>query len=137
MIPAAVSLYSFVLFLHIAAVVIAFGGLFALPLLLGTGGVESGRVLAFLRAVVNPAGLVVLAAGLYLALDGPYEFGDPWIGSTLLILIVVMGIVGAYLTPRARRLADAAALLQFRRGLLVADILVLVAIFLMVTKPGA
>ena len=87
--------------------------------------------------MVNPAGLVVLAAGLYLAFDGPYEFGDPWIGSTLLILIVVMGIVGAYLTPRARRLADAAALLQFRRGLLVTDILVLVAIFLMVTKPGA
>ena len=137
MIPAAISLYSFVLFLHIAAVVIAFGGLFALPLLLGTGGVESARVLALLRTVVNPAGLVVLAAGLYLAFDGPYEFGDPWIGSTLLILIVVMGIVGAYLTPRARRLADAAALLQFRRGLLVTDILVLVAIFLMVTKPGA
>ena len=137
MIQAAISLYSFVLFLHIAAVVIAFGGLFALPLLLGTGGVESARVLALLRTVVNPAGLVVLAAGLYLAFDGPYEFGDPWIGSTLLILIVVMGIVGAYLTPRARRLADAAALLQFRRGLLVTDILVLVAIFLMVTKPGA
>ena len=137
MIPAAISLYSFVLFLHIAAVVIAFGGLFALPLLLGAGGVESARVLALLRTVVNPAGLVVLAAGLYLAFDGPYEFGDPWIGSTLLILIVVMGIVGAYLTPRARRLADATALLQFRRGLLVTDILVLVAIFLMVTKPGA
>ena len=94
-------------------------------------------MLALLRTVVNPAGLVVLAAGLYLAFDGPYEFGDPWIGSTLLILIVVMGIVGAYLTPRARRLADATALLQFRRGLLVTDILVLVAIFLMVTKPGA
>ncbi len=138
MIPAAISLYSFVLFLHIAAVVIAFGGLFALPLLLGYGRRRVRPACSrSCGAVVNPAGLVVLAAGLYLAFDGPYEFGDPWIGSTLLILIVVMGIVGAYLTPRARRLADAAALLQFRRGLLVADILVLVAIFLMVTKPGA
>jgi uncharacterized membrane protein len=137
MISAAITFYSFVLFLHVAAVVVAFGGLFALPLLLGAGGLDAARVLTLLRAVVNPAGVVVLAAGLYLALDGPYEFGDPWIGTTLLILVVVMGIVGAYLIPRARRLPDAAALLQFRRGLLAADVLVLVAIFLMVTKPGA
>jgi hypothetical protein len=133
---AAITFYSFVVFLHVAAVVVAFGGLYALPLLLGAGGADAARVLTLLR-VVNPAGVVVLAAGLYLALDGPYEFGDPWIGTTLLILIVVMGIVGAYLVPRARRLPDAAALLQLRRGLLAADVLVLVAIFLMVTKPGA
>ena len=91
--------------------------------------------------MVNPAGAVVLAAGLYLAVDGPYEFGDPWIGSTLLILIIVMGLVGAYLIPRTRRLAggdgDGHTLMQVQRAVLVADLLVLVALFLMVTKPGA
>jgi hypothetical protein len=54
---------------------------------------------------------------------------------------MIMGIVGAYLIPRARALArgeaQADALAQLNRGVLLADALVLVAIFLMVTKPGA
>jgi uncharacterized membrane protein len=138
---ATVTFYSFVVFVHIGAVMIAFGGLFAAPVLLGAGSADAGRLLALLTRVVNPAATVVLAAGLYLSFDGPYEFGDPWIGGALLILVILMGLVGAYLIPRARRLAagddDERARTQVQRALLLADALVLVAIFLMVTKPGA
>ena len=137
-----ITFYSFVVFVHVAAVVIAFGGLFALPLLLGRGQRGRRPPADALRRGRRPGRPVVLAAGLYLALDGPYEFGDPWIGTTLLILIVVMGIVGAYLIPRARRLAagddDAArAARSSSAASWSPTLLVLLAIFLMVTKPGA
>jgi uncharacterized membrane protein len=157
MTPAAITFYSLVLFVHIAAVVIAFGVLFAYPVLLGAARRGAfADVEWFHRAqlqlnqrVIAPAGAVVLAAGLYLAVEGPYDFGDPWIGTTLLILVVVMGLAGAFFAPRERQLAALAegggergaeyekVLGQLRRGVLVADALVLVAIFLMVTKPGA
>jgi hypothetical protein len=71
MTAAAVTFYSCVLFLHIVAVVVAFGGLFALPLLLGPGGPDGARLVALMQRVVNPAGAVVLLAGLYLAIKGP------------------------------------------------------------------
>jgi uncharacterized membrane protein len=144
---ATITFYSVVLFVHIAATVIAFGGLFAAPVLLGAARGRGdlawfhGAQLALWTRVVSPAATVVLLAGLYLAFDGPYEFGDPWIGTTLLILIIVLGVFGGYLTPRLRRLAagedDGRAAAQVQRAVLAVDALVLVAIFLMATKPGA
>jgi uncharacterized membrane protein len=146
MTAATITFYSLVLFVHVAAVVIAFGGLFAAPVLLGAArGADLAwfhrAQLALWTRLVSPAATVVLVAGLYLAFDGPHNFGDPWIGTTLLILLVILGVSGAYLTPRLRRLAagedGAGALVQVRRAVLALDALVLAALFLMVTKPGA
>jgi uncharacterized membrane protein len=151
----AITFYSVVVFLHVAAVVVAFGVLFAYPVLLDAARRGAVADLAWFhralglvaRRVITPAGAVVLLAGLYLALDGPYDFGDPWIGTSLLILVVVLGMTGAYFTPRHRRLAELAAggeagpaydatFRQVQRGVLLADALIVVALFLMVTKPG-
>ena len=102
--------------------------------------------------MVSTGGFVVLAAGLYLALDGPYEFGDPWIGTSLAILIVLGGLAGGYFAPRERKLSELASrdlgggglspeyetLARRVRALSwLAALLVLVALFLMVVKPGA
>ena len=94
--------------------------------------------------VVNPAGTVALIAGIYLASDRHY-WDESWVGVPLVILVVLMGITGAYFIPRQKRLAELAdaggggdyATLagQVRTVALVAAALVLVAIFFMVTKP--
>ena len=156
----AVALYDFVLTFHILAVVVAFGVVFAYPVLdaqmrkAGPGDLAALHRLhlALGRRVISPAMVVVLLAGLYLALDR-YSLGDPWISATLAILFVLFALTGAVLTPTDRRLAElaerdanadgSASSEDYRReerkaaafGSL-ALALVLVAIFLMVAKPG-
>jgi len=146
--------------------VLAFGVTFSFPIVLGVARRRYERHMGFYHRVqaligsrlIGPVGGLVLLAGLYLAIKGPYEFGDPWIGSTLLILIVILGVGGGYMGPREERLAELAdrdiaasppegavsfgqdydrLFTQVRNVNLVLNVLILLAIFLMVTKPGA
>jgi uncharacterized membrane protein len=156
----AILLYDVVLFVHVLAVVLAFGVAFSYPLLdaylrrASPGDlVVLHRFQVFLtRRLITPSMVVVLAAGLYLALDR-YSLGDPWISSTFTILIVLFGLVGAVITPTEKRCAELAEAdrrsggrpseayqAQARKlaifgGLVLA--LIVVAIFLMTVKPGA
>jgi uncharacterized membrane protein len=156
----AIAFYDVVLAVHIVAVVAAFGVTFAWPVLLAQAQRTDVRDLAALHRfqailsgrLVTPAMVVVLVAGVYLASDR-WSLGDGWISATFAILIVLFGLVGAVLTPGERRLAeladrDAAAggtrsaeyEAASRRYALsggLASALVIVAIVLMVTKPGA
>ena len=163
---AEISFYRVVLFVHIAAVVLAFGVTFSYPIAMSAARKGYERHMGFLfrmqsvigSRLIGPLGTVVLLAGLYLAFEGPYEFGDPWIGISLLILVVVLGVGGGYLAPREVRLAEMAErdvaaspddgpvrfgedyqqlFGKLRTGILAINVLVLIALFLMVTKPGA
>ena len=155
----AILFYDVVLFVHVLAVVLAFGVVFTYPMLdayvrrASPGDlVVLHRFQVFLtRRLITPSMVVILAAGLYLALDR-YSLGDPWISSTFTILIVLFGLVGAVLTPTEKRLAELAEAdrrsggkpseayeAQARKfaifgGLSLA--LIIVAIFLMTVKPG-
>jgi uncharacterized membrane protein len=161
---AEISFYSFVLFVHIAAVVLAFGVTFSFPIVLTVARRRYERHMGFYHRVqaligsrlIGPLGGVVLLAGLYLAIKGPYEFGDPWIGITMVLLLIILGLGGGYMGPREERLAEMAErdvaanpegavsfgqdyerlFAQVRNVNLVLNALVLIAIFLMVTKPG-
>lgn len=155
----AATLYDFVLAVHILAVVIAFGVVFAYPVIdtqlkrAHPTDLDSLHRLHLVlhRSVITPAMVVVLLAGLYLALDR-FSLGDPWISATFAILVVLFGLVGAVLTPADRRLAELAERdakastgpstdyeAEARRAALfgsIALLLVVVAIVLMSTKPG-
>ena len=157
----AVRFYDVVLTVHILAVVIAFGVVFAYPVLdawfrravPGNLAALHQLHLTLGRRVVSPAMVVVLLAGIYLATQDPWSFGDPWISATLAILFVLFGLMGGVLTPADRRLAQLAERdassgsgpsadyeRERRRTDIVgglALLLVIVAIFLMVGKPGA
>ena len=100
---------------------------------------------------------MVLATGLYQVGEGGFSLGDPWISATFAIVIVLGGLIGGYFVPTDRRLGamaerelaaagpgDATLSEDYQRrarteGALgaLAGILIVVAIFLMVTKPGA
>jgi len=159
-VPAA-SAYDFVLALHIIAVVVAFGWTFTLPVVYMVAARVDPRGLPLLhrieytifRLILNPALLVVLGAGIFLASDGHHwkEFFVQW---GLAAVVVLGGLVGAILIPAAKR-AEAAV----RRDLEVggedfepgeeyraavrrlnvvgsaASLLVLVTIVFMVVKP--
>lgn len=150
--PLAIALYDVVLTVHILAVVVAFGVVFAYPVLdaqirrAGPGDLPALHRLhlALAQKVITPAMVVVLLAGLYLALDR-YHLGDGWISATLTILVVLFGLVGAVLTPTDRRLAELAErgpsdeyAREARKAAIVGSlalVLVVVAILLMTAKP--
>lgn len=163
MLEPAIVFYDVVLFVHVLAVVLAFGVTFAYPFMdvaARRGHISDlaalHRFQVFLtRHLITPAMVVVLVAGVYLASDGAngYDFQTSWVGITFVILIVLFGLVGAVLTPAERRMAELAERdLAGGTGQLSADymgqlqkmriaggaatLLVVAAVFLMVTKPG-
>lgn len=154
--PGKVSFYNLVLFVHIAAAIVAFGVTFAYPFFYAFGRrAETRPHVVFWHRVqaaigqwlITPAATVVLLAGIYLAAEGPYDFGEPFVGAGILIVVLILGVGGAYLAPRERRLGDLAAqdpsspeylrlVTQVERVGTFLSALALIALFLMVVKPG-
>jgi uncharacterized membrane protein len=154
----AILFYDVVLSVHILAVVIAFGVVFAYPVLdvvLKGAGIQLAALhrlhVVLATRLVQPAMTVVLLAGLYLALDRDL-LGKPWVSGPFAILVVLFALTGAVLVPTDKRLAELAErdqkaggqpssdyLAESRKADIVGSIallLVVVAIFLMTTKPG-
>lgn len=165
MATAAVRFYDVIVFLHVAAVLAAFGPTFAYPILQAVGERSFPRNLPFMwrslatidLALLTPGAIVVLLAGVYLVLssDGPWDWGDTFVGVGIVALVVLLGLVHAVLRPSERKLAEIAErdidaspssvvslsdeywTLSRRWGLLgsLASLIVLVALFFMVVKP--
>jgi Predicted integral membrane protein (DUF2269) len=155
-----IEFYDISVFVHVAAVVIGFGATFAesimFPVAMKAGKQHLPYVhrlqLAINQRMASPALALIIITGIYQTSDR-WEFGDFWIGATFLIALILGGMIGAYFIPSDRRLApmverdladggepSAAYLAQAKRqGMFgaLAGVLVLIAIFLMVTKPGA
>lgn len=129
------SLYEWLLFLHVVAAFLLVAGLAAYGVLvLGGGGDAARRALGPpALALWNAGGLGVLVFGVWLALevDG-YELWDGWILSAIVLWLVASG-AGGPLTRGVREGAgDRAALLY--AVMAVATLALLVD---MIFKPGA
>ena len=113
LVPAA-SAYEYVLALHIIAVVLAFGWTFTLPIVYAVAVKADPRSLPVLHRIeymisklmLNPALVVILGAGIFLASDGHHwsEFFVQW---GLGVVIVIGALVGAILMPTAKRAEEA------------------------------
>jgi Predicted integral membrane protein (DUF2269) len=106
----AASAYEIVLALHVMAVVVAFGVTFAYPIMFTVGARHGARSLPLLhrveytieRLLINPALVVVLLAGIFLASDGDHwsEFFVQW---GIAAVVVIGALVGAVMIPTAKR----------------------------------
>jgi hypothetical protein len=104
-----VAAYDVVLAVHIVAVVLAFGFVFALPIVFAVAARHDPRSLPVLhrieytveRFLVNPALLLVVGAGVFLASDGHHwnEFFVQW---GLASAVVIGAIVGSVLMPLSK-----------------------------------
>ena len=147
--------YDVVLALHVAAIVTAFGVVATYPAVVpwlrrthpGSMVVVHEVQARIGRMVITPAATLALLAGVYLASDA-HLWSEVWVVVPFVILVVILGVGGAVLAPSERRLATLAASgtdapeydAAFRRLLTLQTavfVLVLVAIFFMVAKPGA
>ena len=163
--PTAITSYEFSVFIHITAVVVGFGATFAESVLFPVAMRMSPRHLPYvhrLQRTINqffalPALLIVFGTGMYQVTEGDWDFGDFWVSGTLAIVVAIGLLNVAYFIPADRRLEpmverevaaagtgevqlseeyQAAARREGVAGALT-GILLIVAIFLMVVKPGA
>ena len=112
--PLAASAYEFVLAVHIIAVVLAFGWTFALPIVYIVAVRHDPRSLPILhrieytieRVLVNPALLLVVAAGIFLASDA-HDWSEFFVQWGLAVAIVIGALVGAVMIPAAKRAEQA------------------------------
>ncbi len=162
--PNHLSFYNLVLFVHIAAAVIAFGGTFAYGLIQAIIMRPDGRHhVAFwhrvqhevAQKVIMPVATMVLIAGIYLVAAGNYGFSDVFVSAGILIIVTLLGAGGAFFSPTEVRAAEVAerdiaaagtgevVFSEEYKGIarrlemvgITANLLVLLAIFLMVIKP--
>jgi hypothetical protein len=162
--PDHISFYNVVLFIHVIAVIVGFGVLFAYPIIDATLRRPGNRThlaawhstqVELGRKLITGSGTLLLLCGIYLAAAGNYDFKSTFVTIGFVIIIVVLGLVGAVFTPTERKLAAAAArdiaaagdgeitlsaeynalANRVRIARLTANVLVLVAVFVMVIKP--
>jgi hypothetical protein len=151
---ATIRFYDVVLWIHITAVVTAFGALFAYPVFLAvnakaplTQRASFHRLqIAFSKRITGPAIGVVLLAGIYLASDA-HLWSKVWVIVPFIMLLVIAGLGATVLRRGEERLAEtsqagdeagyAAALSTVTSWTLVTIALIVITIFFMTAKPFA
>jgi Predicted integral membrane protein (DUF2269) len=150
--------YSVGLFVHVLAVVLAFGPTFGYALFFSvlpqfptaTPALMAG-VQKTDRYLVVPGTIVVLLAGIYLIVDGSWEESETFISVGFVAILALLGLQHGFFRPqtaRARALAerdlesgdqlsDEFTALSQRIGKVgsLAGLIVVVTIFFMVVKP--
>jgi uncharacterized membrane protein len=156
--PATITSYQVVVAIHVMAVVVAFGVLFAYPVILPWARRNHPRAMPAIhqaqsrigRILIGPGMVVILGAGIYLASKSD-TWDQSWVSTPLLILLILGGMAGMFFVPTERKLGELAErdlqgggelgeeygrlFSRLQSMLMVAALLVLVAIFFMVVKP--
>ena len=150
----AVLFYDVVKWIHIMAVVVAFGGAFTYPVWFRfvraaspTDRVMFHKAQAFIgQFVISPGLLVIVLAGAYMATDRDL-WSKVWVTVPLLIAIGLGALGGLFFGPKENRLAELAeagdsaeydrVFVQVRNVTWAALASVAIAAYMMVTKVGS
>jgi uncharacterized membrane protein len=155
--------YNISIWLHISAVMVGFGSTFALAIATPVALKLDPRHLPYVhqlsininRFFATPALVLVLATGFYQISKRNWDY-DFWIVGTLVIVVILGGFIGAVFLPEAKKLKEISEreIAQAggdaytpsdeynraaRLGMIVgplAGLLLIAAVFLMVTKLG-
>jgi uncharacterized membrane protein len=146
--------YDVVLWIHIVAVVAAFGALFAYPVFFAVNAkvpldqrANFHRLqIAFSKRVTGPTIGVVLLAGVYLATDA-HLWSEAWVVVPFILLFVIAGIGITVLRQNEERMVATSeagdeagygrALAAVKAWTLVTLALIVITIFFMTAKPFA
>jgi Sec-independent protein secretion pathway component TatC len=150
----AITFYDVVLWIHVTAVIVAFGALFAYPVFLavnarapiGDRAALHRAQIAFSKRVTGPVIGLVLLAGIYLASDADV-WSEVWVTVPLVLLFVIAGLGATVLRRGEERLEATAAagdeaaysgvLANVRTWTYVVLALIVIAVFFMTAKPFA
>jgi hypothetical protein len=112
----AVTFYNVVVWLHVTAVVLAFGPTFAFGIYLAVAARKYPRAmpaviessLTISRSMVTLGGILILITGIYLASRDPWSFGDFFVAWGIIAILVLLGLVHGFFIPNDRRALRAA-----------------------------
>jgi uncharacterized membrane protein len=154
-VTAAVNFDSSVKFLHVLLAIVAVGFNASYGIWLAGAGQapeHEGHVLRGIKRLddrfANPAYVLLLLTGVILVVRGPWDFTTPWISASMALYVVVGFVAVLGYSPALRAQIDAlehhgsssdvyrAAARQATIAGGATATLVIVIIFLMVTKPG-
>lgn len=158
MVLADITGYSAGLFIHVLAVVLAFGPTFAYGIIFSVMPRYPRSAPAFFEAIrkvdtylVNPGMLVVLIAGIYLMSDGNWDGSEAFIAVGFIAIIALFGLQHAFFRPQGRKAQELAERdlkagdsfsaefeeISRRLGMVgpIAGLIVVVTIFFMTVKP--
>jgi uncharacterized membrane protein len=109
---ASVDFYDVIRWVHITAVVIAFGPTFAYGIFYTVAQRRDPRSLPVIfqatstvdRSLITIGALVVFASGIHLTIDR-FSFGDVFVNVGILAVLVLLGLTHAFFRPHYRRAA--------------------------------
>ena len=150
--------YKIALFLHVLAVVLAFGPTFGYALFFSVAPQYPRATPAILagiqkcdRYLVGPGMLVIIIAAFYLQIDGDWDAGEAFISVGFLAWALLLALQHAFFTPNVRKakelaerdlksgdeLSDEFDALSERIGKVgtLAGLVVVITIFFMTYKP--
>ena len=140
--------YDVMLFLHIAAVLVAMAPAFTHPLLerqsRSLDPASRSALLGFIaqntRRVYAPALILIglFGFGLVGMSDEVWEFGQTWVWLAILVWLAMNGVLHAMLLPAERALGsgDESAGKKVETSGQILTVMLLVMLYLMVFKPG-
>jgi hypothetical protein len=162
-IPNHFDFYNVVLWIHVTSAVVAFGGTFWYFAFYAIGRRSDPRGLPYLHRVqafvgeriITPGLGVLIASGIYMA-SARWQWHF-WIAAALVLAVILGAMGGLFFSPTEKRLAEIsqrdvaaagpgevtlspdydATLARMIRGNMLGSGIVLVALVLMIFKPGA
>lgn len=158
---ASVQFIDVVLFIHIGAVLLAFGPTYGYAFFVATAESAHPRavpavmesILKIDRSLVSVGLLVVLASGIYLVEDVGWDYGEFFVSWGMTAILVLLGLTHGFFRPRTRKMRELAirdlgesgegtlseeylaeSRLVARAGM-VAGIIVILTVYVMAAKP--
>jgi uncharacterized membrane protein len=156
---ASITAYGIGQFIHVLAVVLAFGPTFAYPIFTAVAENTAPRsvptvirgILAADRFLVTPGMVVILLAGIYLLAEADISAGESWVSVGFVAIFVLFGMAHAFFIPKSKKALELAERdlasgdqlsdefeaigKQISTGGKIASLIVVVTIFFMVVKP--
>jgi len=156
---ASITAYGIGNFVHVLAVVLAFGPTYAYPVFAAVAQrIDPRSVPTILRGIIKshqifviPGLIVLLLAGMYTQAEGSWEASESWLSVGYTAILVLLGMTFLFFRPNTRRaleiaerdLEDGGELSgefeavskRIATGGQIASLIVIVTIFFMVVKP--
>jgi hypothetical protein len=120
--------------LHILTAIVAFGPLFLYPRLQRAG--ETQAIAALHMRLVFPALVLLWVLGMGLAGVGKYDMAETWwMTGSILVWLVVLAVSWFLIRPAIKETGETARS-KMAAGIGITHLLLVVALYLMIFKPG-
>jgi len=151
--------FSIALFIHVLAVVLAFGPTYGFGFFTAVAERTAPRsvpavmrgILTIDRYLITPGLVVILLAGIYMLIDEHISAGESWVTIGFIAIVVLFGMAHGFFRPNTRRALELserdlaggdtlspeyeAISKKLENGGKLAGLVVAITIFFMVTQP--